>query len=768
MRKIFFLLLLFGLVKANAQTIQIIDSLTNEPVINAHINLNDKVIAATDIYGKAQLNLNTGKYVLTISHIAYDSKQVTFNSALNKKAIYYLSANDILLGETVITGNKYEISAAKSTVTIDVIKPDLIRQNNSTSADQVLQRIPGVEIIDGQVNIRGGAGYSYGAGSRVMVLLDDIPILQADAGFPQWNDLPIELAGQIEVLKGASSSLYGSSAMNGIIHLRTDYAKSEPETGFFTYSKAFSKPDSQAWWSDKNRPFEFGFGLHHKQKLKNTDVVIGVFSKNLNSYNRATEENYKRLSGSIKNKPNERLSIGFNFNVNLANSSEFFFWKNLDSLFVPSSGTVSKVNARRFNIDPRITYFDKFKNRHRFLTRYHNVNNQTNAGRSNNSQLIYNEYQFYRSFDQINGHITAGLVNTYNSISAKLYGDTTFSTNNLAAYLQYDQQLNEKLKISFGARYENNTVNAPEYFNCRKDALTGLTICDTIPNGIKKESRPVFRFGGNYQLFKYTFLRASWGQGYRYPTVAEQFIKTAFGGTLISPNVNLNSESGWSSEFGARQAYSLGKLKGYFDLSLFWSQYQNMIEFNFIDLTTTGFQSVNVGATDIKGIEAVTAGKYKFNDFEFQYLIGYNFIDPKFQQFDTSAAAYTSPSTEGQLNAYNSSSRKNVLKYRFTNTYKYDFDFKFKKWSLGSSANYYSNMEAIDAVFEAFVVPGLSNYRTQNNSGNFILNLRASYKASNYLSLSFLANNVNNKLYSLRPGLMEAPRNFSVRLDIKL
>ena len=64
--------------------------------------------------------------------------------------------------------------------------------------------------MDGQANIRGGSGYSYGAGSRVMLLMDDLPILTGDVNEVKWNYLPVEIIGQVEVIKGASSALYGS------------------------------------------------------------------------------------------------------------------------------------------------------------------------------------------------------------------------------------------------------------------------------------------------------------------------------------------------------------------------------------------------------------------------------------------------------------------------------------------------------------------------------------------------------------------------------
>ena len=107
---------------------------------------------------------------------------------------------------------------------------------NTTSLDKLLEQAPSVSIIDGQANIRGGSGWSYGAGSRVLILVDDLPQLTADAGDAKWSFLPVENLEQIEIIKGASSALYGSSAMNGVINIRTAYPKSTPQTRINVFS----------------------------------------------------------------------------------------------------------------------------------------------------------------------------------------------------------------------------------------------------------------------------------------------------------------------------------------------------------------------------------------------------------------------------------------------------------------------------------------------------------------------------------------------------
>ena len=117
------------------------------------------------------------------------------------------------------------------------------------------------------------------------------PALQADAGFPNWKDIAVENIEQIEVVKGAASALYGSSAMNGIINIRTGFAKSEPETKITTQSAFYMAPkDAQKkWWT--KAPYEATASISHKQKFGKLDYVGTLFYYNFDSYNKNWYEN---------------------------------------------------------------------------------------------------------------------------------------------------------------------------------------------------------------------------------------------------------------------------------------------------------------------------------------------------------------------------------------------------------------------------------------------------------------------------------------------
>jgi outer membrane receptor protein involved in Fe transport len=92
---------------------------------------------------------------------------------------------------------------------------------------------------------------------------------------------------------------------------------------------------------------------------------------------------------------------------------------------------------------------------------------------------------------------------------------------------------------------------------------------------------PVFRAGANYQLFKATYLRASYGQGFRFPTIGERFISTSVGALRVYPNPDLRPEQSWNVEGGIKQGFKSGRFMGYVDAVVFQQDFENYVEFTF-------------------------------------------------------------------------------------------------------------------------------------------------------------------------------------------
>ncbi|MCB0525143.1 MAG: TonB-dependent receptor [Saprospiraceae bacterium] len=769
---IFLFFLLFSAAYGQNATVQgtVTDMQSDLPVTGVTIKILQSG-TATDLDGKYSLSVAPGSYEISFYIVGYEQQTMSINLRAGETRELNVQLNDgsNLLQTATVTAGKFEKPLGEVTVSLEVLKPKLIENTNTTSVDEVLVKIPGLNIIDGQASIRGGAGFSYGAGTRVLVLVDDIPALQPDAGLPNWDDFPVENLAQIEVLKGAASALYGSSAMNGIINIRTGFAKDKPETNFALFSKVWGTPKDadKKWWGNDTstlvQPLETGFSFCHRRKYQKLDVVLGAYGLFRDSYNRDTYSRYGRVTPNFRYRVNDRLTIGLNSNFNFGRSGSFFIWGGDSTLaYQPGVGSASYTKGRlRFNIDPTLQYFDKNGNRHKILSRYFYIHNNNSGNQSNDSRLYYGEYQFQRQFEKIGLVMTAGAVGTYNTVDAEVYGNAQFTSRNLAGYLQLDYKVFDRLNLSAGARYEHNVQHSPDTIYIDRNTNDfGI-----IPNGEVAEGKPVFRFGANYRAAEATYFRASWGQGYRYPTIAEKFVSTDFGiGNSVVPNPNLFSETGWTAEIGFKQGFKVSSWQGYFDLTGFVSEYQDMMEFVLDKIAfvpgqglSARFQSQNTADTRTTGWEVSIVGQGKLGEGSLSMLVGFTSTQPKYKEFNDSLLT----------NVYKASDSTNVLKYRFRNSFKFDAEYTLKKLSLGASVQYYSHMESIDAVFE-YGLPGVHDFRERHNKGFTVVDLRAAYSLNKKARISAICGNLLNQEYTVRPALLEGPRNYTIRFDYKI
>ena len=705
----------------------------------------------TDINGFFSLDV-TNSPNITISYIGYTS--IVFPIELEEgkhTQNFEMNPTSTVLDMATVTGSKYERSIARSPVSINVVKPQLIANTNTIKINTLLDKLPGVQIVDNQAIIRGGSGWSYGAGSRVLLLIDDIPALQADAGRPLWGDIPVENISQIEVVKGASSTLYGSSAMNGIINIRTGYATAEPTTKAFIGYTHFMDPedDAKKWWD--SAPHRYTVGMVHKQKIGQLDLVANGFYENYDSYYQDGYERKYRLSANLKYRLNDRVVIGLNSLYNRGEAADNFIW--LDGgpgAYKAADNTFSERVTTRYYFDPQVSITTKNNDRHKILGRYYYVNNDNNLNQANMSYNTYFEYQFLKSLFEDKTSLATGVVHQYLNSDSELWSNTKLSSTNVGAFVQLDHKLSEDVTLTGGLRYEHNTQKSPEFF-----------LGDTIPGGKVTESKLISRVGINYKLAEGTFVRASWGEGYRYPTMAEKFIYTALSGFSVFPNIELQSESGWSSEIGIRQGVKLLGWLGYIDATLFWSQYDNMTEFTAQNIDNNlGFQSVNVGSTDIKGYEISLIGQSEILGIPVNILCGYTRVNPKYQEFEEGTLVYNSITAP-----IGESEKINFLKYRSRHNFKIDLEAMKGPLALGIAWIYVSEVVTMDALLSNY--SQIQLYREAKPGGYHKLDFRSSFSHGPY-KLSVLVNNALNKEYTVRPGLLEAPRNISLRIDVDI
>jgi outer membrane receptor protein involved in Fe transport len=283
------------------------------------------------------------------------------------------------------------------------------------------------------------------------------------------------------------------------------------------------------------------------------------------------------------------LSVGISASAMYINQADFLLWMNADSgAFRQNPESYAPLAGHRYNLDPYVEYFTPSGNRHTLRMRLYSVGNETvDIAKSSFAKLYYSEYRFLK---KLGGETnwTSGTAFSRNTVVANLYEDHRGS--NMAFYSQLDAKLPARVKISTGVRWEINSLNGEFYY-----------------------SLPVFRAGANYQAFRSTFLRGSFGQGYRFPSVAEKFADAEVAGLRIFKNPELEPERGWSAEAGIKQGFGAGAWIGFMDLALFWTEYENMIEYLFgahpedtsaiPTFDDIGFKALNIGTARIIGAE---------------------------------------------------------------------------------------------------------------------------------------------------------------------
>ncbi|NDB36480.1 MAG: hypothetical protein EB023_14320, partial [Flavobacteriia bacterium] len=296
------------------------DKSDGNPLLNVKIYASNGQRTLTDAEGKFQINASSYPITLIFSLLEYKTDTLLITAAGN----YPLSmgVNEKTEQTVVVSANKRAQTIEEIPISLEVIKPRLIENKGMVSLEQAVEQTPGVFTMDGQVSIRGGSGFAYGAGSRVMMLWNGMPLLSGYAGDAQWNAIPIEQASQVEVIKGASSVLYGSGALNGVIALSEKEPGLVPETKIKVQAGIYDAPKrkSMKWWgpdsSQRFNPLNQQIEFFRSQMFKKTGYTISTVFYNDQGYRQGETETRGRVSGTLYFRPVkiERLKAGISFN----------------------------------------------------------------------------------------------------------------------------------------------------------------------------------------------------------------------------------------------------------------------------------------------------------------------------------------------------------------------------------------------------------------------------------------------------------------------
>ena len=790
------LLFVFIGMISNAQQIgifsgRITEKASGESLVGANIYVKKDMSlgAVSDFNGYFSLSVPAGETIFTVSFTGMKTQNIQLNIVADSTIILNVEMEPFStqFKEVVVKAGKFDKPIEDQTVSIEVIQPRLIEARNTRSVETILDLTPGVTILDEEPQIRGGSGFTFGVGSKVAVFIDDMPITTGDAGKPDWSLIPVENIKQIEVVKGAASVLSGSAALSGAIYIRTNFPGIQPETKIKVYGGLYTAPlaPSTKWWNGLN--LLGGVSFMHSQQLGDgaTDLVIGGIYMADQSYigapipgpyvidpgdsisdnemaNRKARINFnlRRRSKKI-----EGLNFGLNGNIMHKKQSTVFAWLDDTAGFYRAyPGAVLLANNLTMYFDPYVNFYSGIGVSHSFTNRILYTNTQANNNQSNRALMIYNDYRFRKTFTNIgNLDFIGGISSQYTKSHSNMYASSGSPDNsiwNLSAYMELEKKFGNAVNISAGMRIEHFRLN------------------DSI-----RDTKPVFRFGASLKMLQETYLRASIGQGYRFPTITERYINTDVGSFGVFNNADLVPETSWNAELGVKQGFKFMDFYGYFDVAVFYQEYNNTIEYLFgfwgepASSPQYGFKFVNTGRSKVTGVDISLSGQAKFGDgFELNTMFGYTYTLPVALEPDLVFAHDNNPGGNTAF-SYNSTSvnpEKKILKYRSLHTIKMDVEFVYKSFAYGISLKYFSKIENLDkAIFDfedATEGSGgtlqricYKDYFYNHNNGNTIVDMRISYAFKEHHKLAIISNNILNRMYSLRPLKAEEMRSVTLQ-----
>lgn len=175
-------------------------------------------------------NIPYGNYLLLVKSAGFKSFQKSIlvdNSALRLEII--LDEDKSLLDEVVVTGTMEATHIKESPVKVEVLTSEFLKTNPTNNLMEAIATVNGVqECVSCGVCGTNDIHINGMEGSYSMIMIDGMPIMGSLASVYGLNGIPTEMIEQIEVIKGPSSTLYGTEAVSGVINVITKQPKDLP------------------------------------------------------------------------------------------------------------------------------------------------------------------------------------------------------------------------------------------------------------------------------------------------------------------------------------------------------------------------------------------------------------------------------------------------------------------------------------------------------------------------------------------------------------
>ena len=520
------------------------------------------------------------------------------------------------LREVVVTATRTERNLASLPLPIAIITSEAISKSGVTRLNEILFEQTGLLTIPDFGGVEGIQVQGLDA-SYTLILIDGVPLVGRSAGTLDLSRISVGNIDRIEIVKGASSSLYGSEALAGVINIITKKPKRDLLSGNLSYRYgSFETNDlnSNVVWK--------------KNKFSGS-IFANYFNTNGYDLNESTPEKTVEPFYNITIQP--KFYYDFSDDLKLVVGTRYYNQKQDYKATIDDEKYKGNSNINEWNSQIKVTHKwnKKFYSEYEFYATNYKTDEFLN---DSNKQLF--EANFYKqwlfrpevrttwSFQK--SKLTAGIGLNKETLN-RTYFDSNVVFNSQYAFLQYDYNPTDKWNILAGFRYDNHQ----EY-----------------------QSQWSPKFAINYKVNQNFSLKSSVGYGFKAPDFRQlyfDFSNSAIGYAVFGYNVaetklddldvqgqilfrydgiDFNSElkPENSINFNLGSYYEKENFK--WETNFFYNSISNLIDTKAIAQKTNGqnvFSYFNIDEIFTYGIE--NNFHYKINNFKFS--LGYQYLVAK-------------------------------------------------------------------------------------------------------------------------------------------
>ena len=555
------------------------------------------------------------------------------------------------LEKTVVTATRTETPVEDLPVSVTVITRDDIEKMHAKTVDDVLNKAAGVQIRRNKGLSNTGSHttlYMRGTGStsRVLVLKDGIPLNSTYIGSVNiWGSMSVEDIEKIEIVRGASSALYGSSAMGGVINIITSSAK-KGTTG----SVSLEGGTFDTYVGNANiRTSTDRFGLRASAGHKKTDGYEYYKGDKWKSYYITPE--------------NELTNVSLGGDIWLGESIlkldyEYFLE---DSLVATSNQYDGEDTTHNFMLSYGLPLWGTDFN---IKSYYYDYAYKTEARKDStpgeyvdfyyDSDVPKDEWglMLQASKELGNNRLTVGSDLKWGKCDSNYTyanGERNFSgEQELYSFFANDEiYLGDKLILNAGVRYDHWKNYGADFYDDTTGTARSIEYPDTTDDAWSPKAGVV------YKLTEDSKLRASFSSGFKAPSLYYLYKSGPHGSTRFDlANPDLGPEKmPWSYDVGFDIKPNENLKVG---LTWYQSRFKDFMGDKTLDPSEvppwftpdpgmTVIQKVNMGRVDIHGVEA--ALEYAF-DSRWSAFVNYTYNVSKIKKYEED------PSCEGNYLSY--------------------------------------------------------------------------------------------------------------------